>query len=76
MKSNFTESQWAWLAEKKREGYSYGQLSKFTGLTENALYTTMTRKKLKLKRDELRPLKEYLIEFRKLGGEDWWKTHR
>lgn len=66
-RSYFTDDQWKWIAQKKRDGYRYTELSEFLGVPENTISTSLTRKNLIPIHDELPPLRKYRLEFLRLG---------
>lgn len=66
-KSYFTDAQWEWIGQKKREGYRYPELSEFLGVSENTVSTALTRRKLVPIHDDLPPLKKFRREFLRLG---------
>lgn len=66
-KSYFTDAQWDWIAQKKRAGYHYSDLSDFLGVPENTISSTLTRRKLIPIHDDLPPLRDCRLEFLRLG---------
>ena len=66
-RSYFTDAQWEWIAQKKIEGYRYDDLSQFLGVPKNTIFSTLTRKKLIPIHSELPHLRNYRLEFMRLG---------
>lgn len=64
--SMYNEAQWAWIARKHLEGYSYQQLGDFLGLSNVHVLTMLRRRELVVSRKNLPPLESLKKEFLEL----------